>query len=149
VQRSTCLILRSFKLNSGYLFKTSYMVRSFKENILIYILVETLLLWSNQGDTWQRWQRLIIPIQLLSEKLKWQDHLGNLGLNINAISCCNSPCGGGLGYLHGSRASRRRRRKGNPVPGVITGPPCHWGDINTETWSSRLGVGRKADYLAL
>jgi hypothetical protein len=23
--------------------------------------------------------------------------------------------------------SRRRRRKGNPVPGGITGPPCHWG----------------------
>jgi hypothetical protein len=37
-------------------------------------------------------------------------------------------CGGGLQYLHRSPASRRRRRgKGNPVPGGITGPPCHWG----------------------
>jgi hypothetical protein len=45
--------------------------------------------------------------------------------------------------------SCRRQRKGNPVPGGITGPPCHWGDTNTETWSSRLGVGCKADNLAL
>jgi hypothetical protein len=35
------------------------------------------------------------------------------------------------------------------VPGGITGPPCYWGDINTETWSFRLGVGRKADGLSL
>jgi hypothetical protein len=27
------------------------------------------------------------------------------------------PCGGGFEYLHRSPASRRRRRKGNPVPG--------------------------------
>jgi hypothetical protein len=27
------------------------------------------------------------------------------------------PCGGGVEYLHRSPASRRRRRKGNPVPG--------------------------------
>jgi hypothetical protein len=39
--------------------------------------------------------------------------------------------------------------KGNPVPGGITGPPCHGGDINTETWSSKLVVGRKADDLTL
>jgi hypothetical protein len=38
-----------------------------------------------------------------------------------------TPCGGGLEYLHRSHASRRRPRKGNPVPGVITGPPCSWG----------------------
>jgi hypothetical protein len=36
-------------------------------------------------------------------------------------------CGGGLQYLHRSPASRRRRRKGNPVPGGITGPPCSRG----------------------
>jgi hypothetical protein len=28
------------------------------------------------------------------------------------------PCEGGLEYLHRSPASRRRRRKENPVPGV-------------------------------
>jgi hypothetical protein len=33
-------------------------------------------------------------------------------------------CGGGFKYLHRSPASRRKRRKGNPVPGGITGPPC-------------------------
>jgi hypothetical protein len=30
-------------------------------------------------------------------------------------------------YLHRSPASGKRRRKGNPVPGGITGPPCSWG----------------------
>jgi hypothetical protein len=35
-------------------------------------------------------------------------------------------CVGGVEYLHRSPASRRRRRKGNPVPGGITGPPCSW-----------------------
>jgi hypothetical protein len=33
----------------------------------------------------------------------------------------NAPCGGGLEYLHSSPASRKRRGKGNPVPGGITG----------------------------
>jgi hypothetical protein len=32
-------------------------------------------------------------------------------------------CGGGVEYLHRSLASRRRRRKGAPVPGGITGLP--------------------------
>jgi hypothetical protein len=51
------------------------------------------------------------------------------------------PCvGGWLEYRHLSPASRRRRRKGNPVT---------WGDINTGTWFSRLEVGCKADDLAL
>jgi hypothetical protein len=35
--------------------------------------------------------------------------------------------GGGFEYLHSSPASHRRRRKGNPVPGAKTGPPCSWG----------------------
>jgi hypothetical protein len=30
-------------------------------------------------------------------------------------------------YLHLCPLSRRRRRKGNPVPGGITGPPCSGG----------------------
>jgi hypothetical protein len=34
---------------------------------------------------------------------------------------------GGLEYLHRSPVSRKRRRKGNTVPGGITGPPCSWG----------------------
>jgi hypothetical protein len=45
-----------------------------------------------------------------------------------------------------SPASRRRRRKGSPVPGGITGPS---GDMNTEALSKRLGIGCKADDLAL
>jgi hypothetical protein len=28
-------------------------------------------------------------------------------------------------HLHRSQASRMRRRKGNPEPRGITGPPCH------------------------
>jgi hypothetical protein len=35
--------------------------------------------------------------------------------------------GGGVEHLHRSPASRRRRRKGNPVPGDITRPPYSWG----------------------
>jgi hypothetical protein len=36
-------------------------------------------------------------------------------------------CGGGFEYLHRSPASRRKWRRGNPVPGGITGPPCSRG----------------------
>jgi hypothetical protein len=32
-----------------------------------------------------------------------------------------------LNHLHRSPAIRKRRRKGNPVPGGITGPPYSWG----------------------
>jgi hypothetical protein len=39
----------------------------------------------------------------------------------------SSSCGGVFKYLHRSPASHRRRRKGNSVPGGITGTPCHWG----------------------
>jgi hypothetical protein len=35
------------------------------------------------------------------------------------------PCGGG--FSTAVPASRKRRQKGNPVPGGITGPPCSWG----------------------
>jgi hypothetical protein len=38
-----------------------------------------------------------------------------------------SPCGGRLKYLYRSPASRKGRRKGNLMPGGITGPPCSWG----------------------
>jgi hypothetical protein len=34
------------------------------------------------------------------------------------------PCGGGLEYLYRSPVSFKRRQKGNPVPGGITGLPC-------------------------
>jgi hypothetical protein len=37
------------------------------------------------------------------------------------------PCGGGVEYLYRSPASRRRQRKGNLVPGVITARPCSGG----------------------
>jgi hypothetical protein len=38
-----------------------------------------------------------------------------------------SPCAGGLEYLHRSPATRKKRRKRNPVPGGITGPLSSWG----------------------
>jgi hypothetical protein len=41
------------------------------------------------------------------------------------VSAC--PRGGGIEYFHRSPASRKRRQKGNPVPGGITGPLCSWG----------------------
>jgi hypothetical protein len=37
------------------------------------------------------------------------------------------PCGGGVEYLHHSSASRRKQRKGHPVPGGISEPPYSWG----------------------
>jgi hypothetical protein len=48
------------------------------------------------------------------------------------------PSGGRFQYLHRSPASRRRRRKGNPVPGYNWATLFLEG-INTETWPSRLG----------
>jgi hypothetical protein len=42
-----------------------------------------------------------------------------------AVVCATSA--GGLQYPHRSPASRKRRQKGNPVPGGITGPPCFGG----------------------
>jgi hypothetical protein len=48
------------------------------------------------------------------------------------------PCGGGVEYLHRSSASRRRRRKWNPLPGGITGPPSPWGILNARAWPFRL-----------
>jgi hypothetical protein len=41
--------------------------------------------------------------------------------------CYSFSCGGRLVHLHRSPASRKVRRKGNPVPGGITGPLCSWG----------------------
>jgi hypothetical protein len=37
------------------------------------------------------------------------------------------PCGGGLGHLYHSPASRKRRSEGNPVPGGTAEQPCSWG----------------------
>jgi hypothetical protein len=46
--------------------------------------------------------------------------------------------GGGLEYLHSRPASRSRRRKGNPVPGGITGPHKYRNLV------LQVGAGRKA-----
>jgi hypothetical protein len=61
-------------------------------------------------------------------------HIKVLSLIFTVIYCITLlpiivtvPCGGGLEYFHSSPATHRRRRKRNPVPGVITAPPCHWG----------------------
>jgi hypothetical protein len=35
-------------------------------------------------------------------------------------------CGGGSEYLHRSPESRKRRQKGSPVLGGITGLHCYW-----------------------
>jgi hypothetical protein len=44
--------------------------------------------------------------------------------------------------LHRSPASRTRRRKGNPVPGGKTGPPCHYLSLYLWLYSPLLGLGR-------
>jgi hypothetical protein len=91
-------------------------------------------------NSWRRGMREkrgTIPDKLLMKTLSfWQisphscnnGHKEGLSLQWNLLinGLCN-PCGGGLEYLHCSSASRKRRPKGNPVPGGITGPPCSWG----------------------
>jgi hypothetical protein len=54
-----------------------------------------------------------------------------------------------LKYLHCSSERHGSRRKGNPVGGGVTGPTLSVGGIASGTWSSTLGVGRKADDLAV
>jgi hypothetical protein len=45
-----------------------------------------------------------------------------------------------------SPANRKRRQKGNPVPGVITGPPCSWGIYMSRTNGDlALQVGEVSD----
>jgi hypothetical protein len=52
----------------------------------------------------------------------------NFQILLRRISYVKSfPLVGRFEYFHRSPASRRRRRKGNPVPGGITGPLCAWG----------------------
>jgi hypothetical protein len=58
------------------------------------------------------------------------------------------PFGCVLEYLHRSPAIHRRRWKGSPVSRGYNWATLSLGGINTETWSSRLGVGCKADDLA-
>jgi hypothetical protein len=62
--------------------------------------------------------------------------------NEDPRSAEDTPCGGGVEYLHRSPESHRRQRKGNTMSAGITGPPCSWGDLNTGTWSCRLGESR-------
>jgi hypothetical protein len=52
-----------------------------------------------------------------AQKVAWGSHL----------------CGGGVKYLHRGPASCTSWRKGNPVPGGITGPCCSWG---IQIWGS-------------
>jgi hypothetical protein len=68
-----------------------------------------------------------VPKGGLDTKTNWPtDHWSQCNLNLNLNSQLNL-CGGGLEYIHCSPASRKRRRKGNPVSGGISGPPCSWG----------------------
>jgi hypothetical protein len=50
----------------------------------------------------------------------------------------NIPYGGGVEYFHRSPSSRRRRRKGNPVPGGYNRVTLYLRDIKAGTWPSRL-----------
>jgi hypothetical protein len=62
----------------------------------------------------------------------------------------SSPRTGGFEYLHHSPESRTMRRKGNPVPGGITGPPCFWSIYRlgeSRIWDNKIwsGVPRDLD----
>jgi hypothetical protein len=50
------------------------------------------------------------------------------------LCAVSSPHEGGFKYLHCSPVSCRWWRKGNPVPGGITGAPCSWGVFSV--WST-------------
>jgi hypothetical protein len=54
------------------------------------------------------------------------------------------PCGGGIEYLHRSPASRKRRQKGNPVPGGMGHPVpggYKYGDMALQVGGvSRIGT---------
>jgi hypothetical protein len=54
-------------------------------------------------------------------------------------------CGGAIEYLHRSPSSRKRRRKGIPVPGGISGPPCSWGILIRGPGPPGLGVLKSRD----
>jgi hypothetical protein len=75
-----------------------------------------------EGATWSAWR---INREIMSDKLRrlWK----GVSVYYFKVLSLHVPCGGGLEYLHRSPASRKRRRKGNPVPGGISGPPCSWG----------------------
>jgi hypothetical protein len=74
---------------------------------------------------------------LLSKPFKIDEPKGNF-----------SSCGGGFEHLHRSLASRRRRRKGNPVPWGTTGSALSLRDINDRPnpigWAGCAG-GRGVD----
>jgi hypothetical protein len=60
-----------------------------------------------------------------------------------------APCGGGIEYLHRSPWESKKAMKREPsVWGYNWATLSLW-DINSETWSYRLGVGSKADDLVL
>jgi hypothetical protein len=54
----------------------------------------------------------------------------------------STPCEGEFQYLHRRPASRRRRRKDNPVLGGYSWASLFPGGIKTGTWPSRLGQSR-------
>jgi hypothetical protein len=60
-----------------------------------------------------------------------------------------SQFGGGLEYPTVALGVVEGDKKGTRCLGVYNCATLPLGDINTGTWSSRLGVGRKADDLAL
>jgi hypothetical protein len=60
-----------------------------------------------------------------TRSVPWCHNLDQLVVEDSGVSR-GAPASRRVQYLHRSPASRRRRRKGNPVPRGITGPPCSW-----------------------
>jgi hypothetical protein len=74
------------------------------------------------------WARQILRTSAPSSSLECILILSHyLNVLCHAHHTKQSPCGGGLEYLHRSPASRKRRRKGSPMTGGIPRPPCSWG----------------------
>jgi hypothetical protein len=74
-----------------------------------------------------------------------------VGRNITLTLTLPSPCRIELEFVHPSPVGRRRRWKGNPVPGVITRPSCSWviliREFCSQGWGSRIGQSQMCSWV--
>jgi hypothetical protein len=107
-------------------------------------LLKYWLLWSDRGCygdyalCWYPSNQQLVPgrtvegfywdgLKDIKDVIEWMSVSCKVTLTLTLTLSGRTPCGGGLEYFTVVPASRKRRQKGNPVPGGITGPPCYWG----------------------
>jgi hypothetical protein len=88
-----------------------------------YRQIQSALLFENMTYTMvSKGTASLLPLLLCTWEVS-ESNLGCIWRYLTTVYLLQWP---GFEYLHRSPESRRRRRKGNHVPGVITGPPCFW-----------------------